>query len=255
MIQELAELFGKLKFFDIVHEYQQGLYFRSGRVKPKMLRRSRSELAEIITEEEKVYEALGGKKAFAPFRRPVLPEGYRRSFVTGMPLHPKRYERSKVLRPGIYFNIPVLDSLVIECRQEKVINLGDICVPTTDADSKVVNVSCNIRYELLDFYKAYTAVHDYEKSLKDYTLSILAKHSRGRMYEDWKKPQTVEELEKRVLHEMRKVVTGKWGLAIHSIYVTDNAGCNLQRILHEGPPLVVNGTSQSEDGGGTTRAF
>ena len=36
-IQEFADLFGKLAFYKIVHEYEQGLYFRAGRVRERRL--------------------------------------------------------------------------------------------------------------------------------------------------------------------------------------------------------------------------
>jgi regulator of protease activity HflC (stomatin/prohibitin superfamily) len=144
------------------------------------------------------------------------------------------------LRPGIYFHLPFVDSVVLEYNQEKVINLDNITVPTMDKDSKVVILSCNIRYRMADFYKAYTVVHDFEKSLKDYTLAILAQNSRGKTYDDWKNPKIIERLQDKVLMELREVVTEKWGLEIYKVYVTDNVSCIVQRVLHEGPPLVVN---------------
>ena len=240
IIQELADIFGKLKFCEMVHEYQQGLYFRNGSAIERPIRGNIAGLEDIVKEEQDVIELNGGYHSFIiPFAKPqILPPGYKRSFWTGLPKSPKRY--SKVLKPGIYFHFPFVDSVVLEYNQEKVINLDNITVPTMDADSKVVILSCNIRYRMADFYKAYTVVHDFEKSLKDYTLAILAQNSRGKTYDDWKNPKVIERLQDKVLMELREVVTEKWGLEIYKVYVTDNVYCVVQRVLHEGPPLVVN---------------
>jgi hypothetical protein len=239
-IQELADLIGKLNFFQIVYEYEQGLYFRNGVVKPKRIRWNGSELEDIIRAEEELVDSMGGKKEFLkPFKRQHLPEGYRRSFWTGRPLHPKRFRKGKVLRPGLYFHIPVVDDIRKDYSQEKVLNLGNINVPTNEEKSKVVLLSCNIRYQLDNFYKAYTSVFCYETSLKDYTLAILAKQSRGKKYDDWKNPAVIQQVESAIAEELRELVTEKWGLTIHSVYITDNADSNVQRVLHEGPPLVV----------------
>jgi flagellar basal body-associated protein FliL len=240
IIQELADVIGKLKFFEVVHEYQQGLYFRKGRVMERPVRLDKNEKKKLRAEEKKLVSDVGGYRSFIlPFRPPKLPPKYKRSFITGLPLHPKRFEKSRVLRPGIYFFIPLVDSIVTDSRQQKVLNLGNISVPTIDADSKTVLVSCNIRYELMNLYLAYTAVHDYETSLKDHTLSILAKNSRGKRYEDWKDPQVIDKLEKNVMRELKTIVTEKWGLKIHRVYITDHVAGSTQRILHEGHPLFV----------------
>jgi len=231
-ILELVELIGKLKFHEIVYEFQQGIYLRNGRVLDTKKRK--------LTEEEKVHvESLESKlideyglSSFLPFRRPKLPADYKTSWVTGLPLHKDRF--SKILRRGFYLHIPFIDDIIKDSKQERVLNLANISVPTADKESKVVMVSCNIRYELEDLYKAYTAVHDYEVSLKDYTLSILAKHSRGKSFDEWRTPEVVSDLEDAVLDELRELVTEKWGLKVHKVYVTDNVACNIQRLMHEG---------------------
>jgi len=136
-------------------------------------------------------------------------------------VHSKRF--SKVLRPGLYFHLPVIEHVVTDYRQERVMNLGHVSVLTVDEEpaGKAVIISCNLRFELMDFYRAYTAVYDYEVSLQYHTLSILAMKSLGRKYEEWKNPATISSLEKDVVDELRKIVTEKWGLKIHQVYITD----------------------------------
>src|SRR3989338_4309459 len=120
----------------------------------------------------------------------------------------------------------------------RILNLGNISVPTTDEQSKVITISCNLRYEILDYYDAYTQVHNYEESLKSHTLSVLARQSRGKNFEQWKNAEFITELEKKTLDELRDVATDKWGLKIHEIYITDNVPSTFQRVLYEGVPVV-----------------
>lgn len=283
-ISEILDFVNRFSFYDIIHEYQQGLLYDRGVAKEVTVRHGGKELEDIVAEETRVKEellqencAMGYAYFMTPFVRPEaersfwtglpkdkeklkqyshqgllgkvnrligylrlpfskLPEGWGRN-IFGMPKHPKRYEKSKVLRPGFYFFMPVLQHIVSDFKREKVLNLENITVPTVDEDSKSVIISCNIRYELIDFYKAYTAVHDYEVSLKSHTLSIMAKYSRGKKYEQWKDPKEIDALEENVLKELREIATEKWGLQIHRVYVTDNVSCNMQRVLYEGQPL------------------
>ena len=250
LIQEFIDLLKTFRFYDIVHEYEQGLYFRNGKSINKRLRLSGEKLESIVEEEKKLIQENGGMlKLMFPHlfsgKKPNLPEGYSRSWITGLPRHPDRKKKQKVLMAGIYFNIPVLDEIIIDYAQEKVLNLGNITVPTIDEDSKSVIVSCNVRYQLMDFYRAYTAVHDYETSLKDYTISILAKHSRGKKYEEWKDSKVIEKLQDEVRDEVREIVTAKWGLKIHNIYITDNVSSAFERIAYEGNPLPMSSTQHN----------
>jgi hypothetical protein len=210
------------------------------------IKRNAKELERIVSEERDVRKSCGGYLAFVGPFKPELAKGYTLSKITGLPRHSKRAEKSKVLRPGLYFHIPVIDHIVIDYKQEKVLNLENISIPTVGAHSKSMIISCNIRYELFDLYKAYTAVHDYERSLKDYTLSILAVYSRGKKYDNWKDPKVISCLEKQVAEELRKLVTEKWGLKIHRVYITDHVEGKVQRIMYEGAPMLIRDASAHE---------
>jgi len=229
-----------------VHEYEQGLYFRRGVAVEKVGKDMKpSELLEIRLEEKKLAHQLGVKRFFGKSRAVTLPEGFKIGW-TGRVIHPRRY--SKVLRPGVYFHIPIIEHIVTDYKQERVLNLGYISVLTSDAepDSKAVIISCNLRYEIMDFYRAYTAVYDYEASLRYHTMSILAMKSLGRKYNDWKDPQTITTLEKHVIDELRKIVTEKWGLKIHQVYITDVTDAAIYKLVGSeyGSASTVAGTSQ-----------
>jgi hypothetical protein len=248
LIQELADLFGKVAFFTVVHEYEQGLYFRRGISIEKPIRRLKADdLAEIETLERAVRQKRGRFQTFFGFGRAALPHGFRRSW-SGRVLHQRRY--SKILRAGAYFHFPLFDHIVTDYKQERVLDLGYVSVLTSDPEpeSKVVIVSCNLRFEMMDFYRAYTAVYDYEVSLRYHTLSILAQKSVGKKFDDWKKPETIIELEKKVVEELRKLVTEKWGIKLHQVYVTDVTNARIFKFVgdthttgREQSLLVANG--------------
>lgn len=230
VIQEFVDLLSKLNFVAIVHEYEQGLYFRKGIAIEKAVRLMKpQELAELRAEEEKLEKNLGWARYFPWSGNDKLPQGFRKN-LWGQILHSKRF--SKVLRPGIYFHLPFLEHIVTDSRQERVLNLGYISVLTRDTETaKAVIISCNLRYEIMDFYRAYTAIYDYEASLRYHTMSILAMKSQGRSFNEWKLPETISALEKHVIDELRKIVTEKWGLKVHQLYITDVTDAKVHKFI------------------------
>lgn len=239
-VQEIADLVKKVEFCTIVYEYEQGLkYSRRGVAIETGIRWPESKLEEIAAGEKRVTKELGGYLSLMlRLKNPQMPEGYRKRAILGLPRSSARDQKAKVLNSGLYFHWPIIEHIVTRSQQEKVLNLGNITVLTTD--TKNITLSCNIRYRLRDLYLAYTAVHDYEVSLKDHTISILGIHADGKALDDWKKPEIKKEVEKQVEEELRKVATKKWGLEIIKVYITDRAQTYLQRVLYEGPPLAMD---------------
>ncbi|MBN1156615.1 SPFH domain-containing protein [Candidatus Woesearchaeota archaeon] len=262
LISELMGQLERLKFAAIVNEYEQGLYLRNGTVVPVVVRMTASELETILEDENKIVNENGGTlafifptfyKFFSRNRKEIsLPEGYQRTSFLGLPQHPKRFERSKVLKPGLYFYIPLIDRIVTSSQQEDVLNLGYISIPSNDDNAVPMVVSANLRFQVMDFYRAYTAVHDYENSLRDHALSILAKHSRKLTYDNWKSSEQIENLQGLVARELRDIVTSVWGIKIHKVYITDNVSAPVKRLLlgdghdsvpgYNASPIVVSAT-------------
>jgi len=234
VVREFVDLVGKLNFYQIVTECQQGLYFRCGKAIPKRRHLCEQEKKNAFKKENGLIEDMGRLK-FLPFRRPKLPEEFTRSWVSGLPLHNSR--SSKLLDHGLYFHIPIIDNIVIDSNQERILNLGSINILTTDGAPIPINVSCNLRYRIVDFYRAYTAVNDYEHSLKDHTLSILAEDSRGRTLKEWTEPQTIKDIENKVENDLRELVTEKWGLELLKVYITDNVPSQTSRLVLDGQPI------------------
>jgi|GEM_PF-3134537 len=237
-VTDIVNLIGKLSFYEMVYQYQQGLFFRLGTVRDKRLKKVKPDVEKRCKEAEQKLIKEKGRLSFLPFRRPEIPEEYKKSWVTGLPLYKDRF--SKLLQPGFYLYVPFLEDIVKDSTQENIVDLDSISVPTLDEGekSKVMMVSCNLRYELMDLNRAYLAVNCYKTSLQDHTLAILAKYSMGKTYEEWKNPKIKEELEKTVLKEIRETVTEKWGIKIHYLYITHNVKCDVQVLEHGGKSLA-----------------
>jgi len=266
-VSELAEIVNQLKFFEIIDEYQSGLYFRKGTVIKRSIKLSEEEKRNIKAEEKELIKKLGWN-SFLPFRKPKLPEGYRRSKILGLPLHPKRYEKSKTLRPGFYFHFPILEYIAMENIKPKVLDLDNVSVPVknngtyldsgsiltkrdTNKDGRIL-LSCNILYRVLDVYKAVTQVDEYEKSLKTYAISLLAKHARGKNSDELRDKEKIEELERKVIDELRDTATAKWGLKIHELHITDNVSHTVQRLFHQGQPILPSAEIEGTEQNGST---
>jgi hypothetical protein len=102
VIQEFVDLVSKLNFVAIVHEYEQGLYFRRGIAVERPVKGLKAaDLLKIKQEELSISRQLGVKRFFRKSSSLKLPEGFKIDW-TGRILHPRRYH--KVLRPGIYFH-------------------------------------------------------------------------------------------------------------------------------------------------------
>src|SRR3989344_990616 len=244
-VSELADLAKKLNCVRVVNEWEQGLYVHFGRIRERRIPDESikpRELEEIVKEEQKVIEELGGEDSYKPFLRPKLPQGYYQDFVSGRPLHPKRF--SRILPPGMHFYLPFIDQIIVDSMQERVLNLKTILVPVSGESGSTETrlLSANIRYKVDDLYLAVTAVHDYEESLKDHALSILAKQSMCLPAAFWTEGRSEEEgesknlrkLSKEVAKELEKVVKKRWGLDILEVYITDNALVTVYRQFHDG---------------------
>lgn len=236
-VQELFDIIGKFNFVETVYEYQQGLYFRCGEAKEKRIRWNGQDLEDIVTRENSVREMVGWKR-FVPFTNPQLPNSYRRSKILGRIREETRDATDKNLKPGIYFFIPFFDGVFVDSQQERMISLGTITLDTKDVESETKLISPNIRYQLVNYYKAFTAVHDYESSLKDYVLSMLANNCRDMSRKDWTNPDKVTKVEEKVLEEIADVAAN-WGLQVKNVYVVDSGACNIQKLVPKSPLVVI----------------
>ena len=59
------------------------------------------------------------------------------------------------------------------------------------------------------------------------------------MLEQWKKPEEIKKLGNEVEQELRKVVTERWGIRIHQVYITDVVPTRAYKILDGTPPPMM----------------
>ncbi len=241
-IMDLYNLVCKFGFVTMVYEWEQALYIANGKIVTKPVRWQGKDLEGIVTEERKVLRESGGYWTFLnPFSDPSLPENWKRSKVTGLPRHPKRYERKVLLDPGIRWYVPLCHDVVKASQQDDVLDLGYAAVPTNDEDPKTVILSCNLHYKVMDLERAWRVVRDYKNSVKKHTISILSECALGMSYKDWAVPAKVKEVRDRTLKRLREVVTEDWGLKIFQIYLTHHVQGIVQFIAYDGQaPLIIN---------------
>src|SRR3989344_2368788 len=97
-----------------------------------------------------------------PLTRPEFSDGFKRSFYSGLPLYKEHF--SKILQHGWYWYIPIVDEIIKASTQEDVMDIKEITFQTTEDDpkeSKTMMLSYNVRYKLINIYKAYMSVKDY----------------------------------------------------------------------------------------------
>lgn len=222
LIQEIRELLEKIKFCEIVDEGQVGLYLHNGVVTPRRIRYPKDKLAEIVAKEEKAIQECGGYKHFIPLRKPpILPEGFRRSWVTGLPKHEDRYKTEKDLSAGFYFLWPLVDSLYTDHNQERALfskpeNM--VIVPTSDRMNVCLGYVMTLK--IANYNRAYTKGDDYEDLLRAEASSIVAKLSVGKSSENWTVPEVYKGLADETLSKLNKFTNNKWGVSVEKFALT-----------------------------------
>lgn len=236
----VTDLFKVFKFYETVYEGEAGLYFFLGRAIKRQVKwgedeKEKKELELIIDEERKIARSISG--------RVLLPKKAEELGVKTFQLyrHIGRapYEvKERTLRPGLYLLCPIPGITWVKRieNKETVLNGGYVSFLTTDDDptKRVILAGYNLNHQVIDPWKAFTQVGNFEASLNNYALTVLTKLGRGRSYSDWTDREKVAALEKEVLDELRKKATEDWGLKISKFTITDTVPHSLQRNIHEG---------------------
>jgi regulator of protease activity HflC (stomatin/prohibitin superfamily) len=130
----------------------------------------------------------------------------------------------RVLDEGIYFIIPILDTVRIIHTAEQVIDLPNQTLTTKDFTS--VNVSGVIVYEVIDPVKASMCVFDYDKSLPTVAIGIVG--------EEISKTQHMADLSvitETVKNALEREAL-KWGIDVLSFRFSDNAKVRALRLYN-----------------------
>lgn len=247
IVQEIGDFLKKLRPVVVVnYDIEQGIRLVFGKITPtKKKKIPKKELETIIQEEAEVTLNAGGLKRFIlPFSRPNLPEGYHRDFLTGLPLHPKRY--SDLLEGGLYWSLPILGYVSTRSIQERVIKLGRIPIPTCDDNPNCVLVEFGVKGNIYNYKKTYLAVLDHKESLGNYLGEILFENGLGESYKHfWANKEKVKGLRELVNKEMEKKIKS-WGSKF-TFYIRGIAPCKTILQVHEGTIPISDSKLYQED--------
>lgn len=142
-----------------------------------------------------------------------------------------RYRRN--LSPGFYFKWPIYDEVKIIPVKEQVINLPNQSVTTKDG--KQLALSGAIRYEVDGPSRALLNVLDYDTSLQNLAMSVLASFV-SRVNADRCDYDT---LCKEVLEELQSEAEN-WGLEVMDFWLTDFVEHKVYRIMTHDTPIILD---------------
>jgi regulator of protease activity HflC (stomatin/prohibitin superfamily) len=120
------------------------------------------------------------------------------------------------VKPGFVWRIPFLEDIVSEECTEQTLNLKTATITTTDEVS--VTLSANISYRVVDIKKLWRNASDFDESLGNLLLGLLAHHCSKKTYDQLMhgrgrlEPFLVKKLTEKV---------DKWGVEIVVLHLTD----------------------------------
>ena len=139
----------------------------------------------------------------------------------------------KKLSAGFYFKYPVYDHVEKLGIKEQIVDLPSQSVTTPEG--KIIALSGTIRYEIKSAKKALLNVLDYDDSIKNLTMSLIAEYvskAREPGYED---------IRVAVLEDLSEAAE-QWGIEVLDFWLTTYAEHKVYRILGQDTlnTLVMN---------------
>lgn len=149
----------------------------------------------------------------------------------GVFLRMGRYKRS--LEPGLYFCFPIIDEIQKLDVTPQVINLPNQSVTTKD--SKALAISGTVEYSISNPRKALLEVQNFDASLQNLSMGVIANYVKGRSYQDCIK---LNGLEQEIVKEIKNKAC-EWGLEVTTFWVTDLAEHKVYRLMTQDTPTAV----------------
>lgn len=149
----------------------------------------------------------------------------------GVFLRMGRYKRT--LEPGLYFCLPIIDEVQKLDVTPQVINLPNQSITTKD--SRTLAVSGAVEYSIYDPKKALLQVQNFDASLQNLSMGIIANYVKQRSYQDCIK---IDGLEQEVIDRI-KDRAGDWGLKVTKFWITDLAEHRVYRLMTQDSPAVI----------------
>lgn len=130
----------------------------------------------------------------------------------------------KIVGPGLYFKIPVLDE--IDCYHVLTTAMTLEAQSLTTKDDKEVVVKGVIKYKTSDLSKFFTHVYDAVDAIADVSMGIIKGIIAKKTWDECKDEQLDNEITKKVRIEAKK-----WGLEVESVTLSDLSKMRSIRLL------------------------
>jgi regulator of protease activity HflC (stomatin/prohibitin superfamily) len=130
----------------------------------------------------------------------------------------------KIVPPGIYFKIPVLDE--IDCYHVLTTAMTLDAQSVTTKDEKEVVVKGIIKYKIADLSKQFTDVYDAVDAISDVSMGIIKNIISKKTWEECRDENLDNEITKKVRTEARK-----WGIEVEAVTLSDLSRMRSFRIL------------------------
>ena len=133
----------------------------------------------------------------------------------------------KTLGPGWHWLIPLLHDVETVFVRPRVLDIGNLSLPTLDG--KVMAVSGNIEYEIIDTRKALLRVYDRRSSLEGAARGIISHVIMSTNLSDGTRH---DELVRQILEPLKKKANC-WGIRVRQFWFTELVPHRVLRLLRD----------------------
>lgn len=138
------------------------------------------------------------------------------------------------LEPGLHLALPLIQDIEVVNIVPEVINLPNQTAITKD--NLTITYSANIEYHVVDAVKKFCNVQDFENSLLNTCMNILAREVRRRVYKSLVDQQdAIEDSVQKKLNQK----TQEWGVEVTSVGITDITQTRAYRFFGEPITTVI----------------
>lgn len=138
----------------------------------------------------------------------------------------------KELKHGIYLYVPFLESIEKVDIQQQTHNL--LSQSMTSVDMLPITFSCNLRYRVKNARKKFTVVHDFDESLNNEVMMVIADEAAKMTFSDLIKKRNM--VERRALKRIARQAA-KWGAIVDDFAFTDLVQARTHRFFGDPPSL------------------
>lgn len=130
----------------------------------------------------------------------------------------------RIVRGGMYFKLPFLDSFHVLNIKPQVVNLPNQSIETQDG--KFLLISGSIEYSIANPERVWLNVQDHDTSLTTLVMREIARYVAGRLVSECSLPLIEAHVRRVVRRE-----AGKWGIEVSDVGLTDHVQHKVYRLV------------------------